>query len=223
MYSTQVMSVPSYRRAPIASLLGLRCPPWVTVAALALAAFAGRRPAPAPPPLAVVPRAIPVIYAPVIVRAPTTAELRADTIAHMLVRKHVDPTNATRWARTFVHYGEQLHVNPKLLVAIAYAESEFKPTARSSAGAIGLMQVVPSRASWGELEGRCGRMTVHNLRNPRVNICFGSHIFRSFLDAHHGDSDRALSAYNNGTGEPNGYADRVYASLASLRPRRGGR
>lgn len=163
----------------------------------------------------------PFLLAPVVVTAPSAAEMRlvfrSDTVARMLTRHHVDTAAAREWAHEFVRYGDQLHVNPKLLVAIAYAESEFNPAAHSHAGAIGLMQVVPSRRSWGEYEGRCGRMTARNLREPRVNICFGSHIFKEFLTVHHGDTDHALAAYNNGTGELNGYPDRVYGSLAVLR------
>ncbi len=163
----------------------------------------------------------PLPMSPVVVSAPTVAErlleMRRDTLALMLTRKHIDSATASEWAREFVVYGEQARVNPKLLVAIAYAESEFNPRAHSHAGAIGLMQVVPERKSWLEYEARCGRMSAKTLHEPRVNICFGAHIFGEFLNRHHGDSDRALAAYNNGTGEMSPYPDRVYASLAALR------
>lgn len=163
----------------------------------------------------------PLPMSPVVVLAPTKLqlrlELRRDTLARMITRKHVDSVTAFEWAREFQTYAEQAQVNPKLLVAIAYAESEFNPSARSHAGAIGLMQVLPEPASWREYESRCGKMTPATLHDPRVNICFGAHIFGEFLRNHHGDSDRALAAYNNGTGAMNSYPDRVYASLASLR------
>jgi len=214
---------------PYAALDGARAPvrgrgrrglrlvaPWLYAAALLAGGTALARSAPAPP-LATPPRSL----EPVIVMAPTRAEWRlarrSDTVATMLTRRHVDSVTARRWAREFVFYGEQVHVNPKLLVAIAYAESRFNPHARSTAGAIGLMQVVPSRTSWGEYESRCGRMSARTLHEPRTNICFGAHIFREFLTVHHGDTDHALAAYNNGTGELNGYPDLVYASLARLR------
>jgi soluble lytic murein transglycosylase-like protein len=163
----------------------------------------------------------PLPMSPVVVVAPTLAQQhsqsRRDTLARMLIRKHVDSATASEWAREFAVYGEQTRVNPKLLVAIAYAESEFNPRARSHAGAIGLMQILPERNSWREYEPRCGRMNASTLHVPRVNICFGAHIFAEFLSRHHGDSDRALAAYNNGTGEPSAYPDRVYSSLAALR------
>lgn len=163
----------------------------------------------------------PLAMSPVMVLAPTISErrmeMRSDTLARMLTRKNVDSVTASQWAHDFVLYGEQTRVNPKLLVAIAYAESEFNPRARSHAGAIGLMQIVPERESWREYEPRCGRMSPMTLHDPRVNICFGAHIFAEFLSRHHGDRDRALSAYNNGTGESSPYPDRVYSSLASLR------
>lgn len=163
----------------------------------------------------------PIAMSPVVVVAPSVAqhqmELRGDTLARMLIRKHVDSATASEWGREFVVYGEQARVNPRLLVAIAYAESEFNPQAHSHAGAIGLMQVVPERSSWREYEPRCGRMSAKSLHEPRVNICFGAHIFGEFLSRHHGDNSRALAAYNNGTGEMNAYPDRVYNSLAALR------
>ena len=163
----------------------------------------------------------PLAMSPVVVVAPSVAErlmdMRRDTLARMLTRKHVDSVTASEWAREFVVYGEQAQVNPKLLLAIAYAESEFNPRAHSHAGAIGLMQIVPERNSWREYEPRCGRMSASTLHVPRVNICFGAHIFGEFLNRHHGDSDRALAAYNNGTGEMSAYPDRVYSSLAALR------
>lgn len=135
----------------------------------------------------------------------------------MLARKHVDSATASQWARDFVRYGEETRVNPKMLVAIAYAESEFNPRATSQAGAIGLMQILPERDSWREYEPRCGRMSVRTLHDPQVNICFGAHIFAEFLSRHHGDRDTALAAYNNGTGEMSRYPGRVYSSLAALR------
>ncbi|MEO9226608.1 MAG: transglycosylase SLT domain-containing protein [Gemmatimonadaceae bacterium] len=157
---------------------------------------------------------------PVVVFAPTLSQLRfqmrADTVARMLARKHVDSTTASEWARDFVRYGEEARVNPKMLVAIAYAESEFNPSARSQAGAIGLMQILPERNSWREYEPRCGRMSVRTLHDPEVNICFGAHIFAEFLRQHHGDRDIALAAYNNGTGEMSRYPGRVYSSLVAL-------
>jgi len=163
----------------------------------------------------------PIAMSPVVVLAPTLSErkleMRRDTLALMLTRKHVDSATAMEWAREFLMYGEQARVNPRLLVAIAYTESEFNPSARSHAGAIGLMQVVPARDSWREYEPRCGRMSPATLHDPRVNICFGAHIFGEFLTRHHGDNDRALAAYNNGTGELNAYPGRVYSSLAALR------
>lgn len=158
---------------------------------------------------------------PIVVLAPERSqwplELRSDTVATMLVSKNVDPDTASRWAHDFVFYGEQVNVNPKLLVAVAYTESEFNPRARSTAGAIGLMQVVPARESWREYEPRCGVMTAQSLHEPRVNICFGAHILREFMTRHHGDTDHALAAYNNGSGKLNKYPKRVYASLASFK------
>lgn len=163
----------------------------------------------------------PIPLAPVVVRAPTKAQrqlqLRADTLARMLTRKNVDSATSVEWARDFVKYGDAAHVNPRLLVAIAYAESEFNPHALSRAGAIGLMQILPERSSWLAYEHKCGRMSPTSLRDPKVNICFGAFIYAEFLERHHGDRTVALAAYNNGTGQMSRYPSRVYASMAALR------
>jgi hypothetical protein len=160
-------------------------------------------------------------FAPVVVAAPVREqwafEFQRDTVAEMLAKKNVDPTTAMRWAREFVYYAHQTRVSPRLLVAIAYAESEFNPRAYSRAGAVGLMQVMPSRTWWREYESRCGTISERALHEPKTNICYGAHIYREFLTRHKGDTDRALAAYNNGSGELNGYPRRVYASLAALR------
>ena len=39
-------------------------------------------------------------------------------------------------------------IRPELIAAVVQAESRFKPTARSGAGAVGLMQLVPRTGRW---------------------------------------------------------------------------
>jgi hypothetical protein len=45
-----------------------------------------------------------------------------------------------------VGYGHIYHLDPALVAAVIYEESRFHPDTRSSAGAIGLMQLLPSTA-----------------------------------------------------------------------------
>lgn len=79
-----------------------------------------------------------------------------------------------------------------LILAVMHAESAFDPGARSSAGAIGLMQVIPAT-------GR--RYGVHvGLHEPEVNVDVGSRYLRDLLAMFDGDKALALAAYNAGEG-----------------------
>jgi soluble lytic murein transglycosylase-like protein len=74
-----------------------------------------------------------------------------------------------------------------LLVATAYEESRMNPRARSAAGAVGLLQVMPSTARALSLDGE----------NPAANVVAGARYLRQLLDRF-GSVELALSAYNAG-------------------------
>jgi hypothetical protein len=73
--------------------------------------------------------------------------------------------------------------------AVIQRESAFNPTALSSAGAIGLMQVLPSNAP------RLG-LAPGALWNPRKNILAGTRLLAVLLRHYQGDVISALVAYN---------------------------
>lgn len=86
-----------------------------------------------------------------------------------------------------------------LVYAIARKESRFVPTARSGAGAYGIMQVMPATAS--ELAGDSAfRRDPTLLFDPAVNMRLGQAYINSVLsmDAIQGDLLRAVVAYNGG-------------------------
>src|SRR5215469_2400627 len=65
-------------------------------------------------------------------------------------------------------------IDPALLAAVIYQESKFRPGARSSSGAIGLMQITPATAR-GIAERTGGTsFRVSDLTNPSINIRYGS-------------------------------------------------
>lgn len=74
-----------------------------------------------------------------------------------------------------------------LLVATAYEESRMNPRARSAAGAVGLLQVMPATARALSLESE----------NPAANVVAGARYLRQLLDRF-GSVELALSAYNAG-------------------------
>jgi soluble lytic murein transglycosylase len=88
-------------------------------------------------------------------------------------------------------------LDPALIAAVIYAESKFDPRP-SSAGAEGLMQILPDTAYFiAHLSG--GRsFTASDLRTPSVNVAYGSYYLRYLLDHYGGNEMLALAAYNGG-------------------------
>jgi len=79
-------------------------------------------------------------------------------------------------------------VDPALLASVAWTESGFRPQAVSSAGAQGLMQIMPATARG---------LGVDPL-DPRQALLGGARYLRQQLDAFGGRADLALAAYNAG-------------------------
>ena len=86
-----------------------------------------------------------------------------------------------------------------LVYAIARKESRFNPSARSGAGAYGMMQVMPATAA--ELSGNpVFRTDPQILFDPAINLRMGQNYIEYVLsmDASQGDLLRAVVAYNGG-------------------------
>ncbi len=89
------------------------------------------------------------------------------------------------------------HLDPALIAAVIYAETKFEPR-ESSAGAEGLMQILPATAYYlAHLSGG-SRFTASDLATPRVNIAYGSYYLRYLLDHYNGNEMLAVAAYNGG-------------------------
>jgi soluble lytic murein transglycosylase-like protein len=82
---------------------------------------------------------------------------------------------------------------PGLVLAVMEVESRFNRWAVSSAGAVGLMQVMPF---WPEQLGLRRR----ELLSTEQNIRMGCAILRYYLDVERNDVRRALARYNGSTG-----------------------
>ncbi|GMQ89869.1 MAG: hypothetical protein BMS9Abin10_0204 [Gammaproteobacteria bacterium] len=93
-------------------------------------------------------------------------------------------------------------LDPELVLAVIEVESDFDQFAISSAGARGLMQVMPF---WLKEIGR----PEDNLFHVRTNLRFGSTILRYYLDQESGNRARALARYNGSAGK-NKYPARVF-------------
>jgi soluble lytic murein transglycosylase len=95
-----------------------------------------------------------------------------------------------------VHAAEN-RLDPALLAAVIESESKFNPSAHSSAGAIGLMQLTPSTAEGIALYTGGTRFRVSDLTDPDINVRYGAWYLRHLLDRYH-DERLALAAYNAG-------------------------
>jgi len=88
-------------------------------------------------------------------------------------------------------------LDPALLAAVIYQESKFKASARSSSGAIGLMQLLPDTAKGIALHTGGTAFRVDDLYDPEINVRYGAWYLRHLLQKY-GDERTALAAYNAG-------------------------
>jgi peptidoglycan lytic transglycosylase len=88
-------------------------------------------------------------------------------------------------------------LEPALLAAVIYRESKFDPDARSDAGAIGLMQLLPATAKGIAINTGGRKFVVEDLYDPEINVRYGAFYLRRLLRKY--DDERlALAAYNAG-------------------------
>ena len=94
-------------------------------------------------------------------------------------------------------HSRNYHLDPALLAAVIYQESKFRAHARSSSGAVGLMQLLPSTAEGIAVHTGGTKFRVSDLENPEINVRYGAWYLRHLLDKY-GDERTALAAYNAG-------------------------
>lgn len=96
-------------------------------------------------------------------------------------------------------------IPPELVLSVIQVESNFDRFAISSAGARGLMQVMPF---WLDELDRPG----DDLFDIRTNIRFGCIILKHYMDRERGNHARALARYNGSTGQ-RWYPKRVFEAM----------
>jgi len=115
----------------------------------------------------------------------------------------------------------QARVDPALIEAVISKESAFDPHATSTAGAQGLMQLMPRTAA---------ALGASDPYDPAQNVLAGARYLRSLLDRFGADVPLALAAYNAGPGaverydgippyaETRSYVGEVLSRYEALRP-----
>jgi soluble lytic murein transglycosylase len=97
-----------------------------------------------------------------------------------------------------VHAREH-HLDPALLAAVIYQESKFDAGAKSSSGAIGLMQLTPSTARGIAIRTGGRAFRTSDLYDPEINIRYGAWYLDNLYQKY-GSERLVLAAYNAGQG-----------------------
>lgn len=92
---------------------------------------------------------------------------------------------------------QQRRLNPLLVTALIRQESRFEPTIRSVAGAVGLMQMLPSTGASVAKQINLKRYT---LSNPDDNVKLGTWFLDQTHQAYNNNSLLAVASYNAGSG-----------------------
>jgi soluble lytic murein transglycosylase len=103
-----------------------------------------------------------------------------------------------------VGHARNYDLDPALVAAVIYRESKFDAGARSSSGAIGLMQLLPDTARGIAINTGGTRFRVSDLYDPEINVRYGSFYLRRLLTKYE-DTRLALAAYNAGQTNVDGW------------------
>lgn len=107
-----------------------------------------------------------------------------------------DGTLITTLDDIFRRASEKYGVSYEYLVAVAKAESDFNPNCVSSAGAKGIMQIMPEEAKG---------LGISDVFDPEQNIMGAAKLLAAHLEKFNGDTTLAAAAYNAGSGRVKQY------------------
>lgn len=133
------------------------------------------------------------------------AEVWLMDMSRRLERRLPDPHYRMELLRRVHYEATRAELQPELVLAVIEVESNFNRWAISSAGAQGLMQIMPF---WLDEIGRPD----DNLFHLNTNLRFGCTILRHYLDRSKGNLTEALARYNGSYGRYT-YPERVYRAL----------
>lgn len=111
---------------------------------------------------------------------------------------HMPLREAAPMVQHGMHAAEAHHIDPVLLLSVVGVESGFRPDSTSSAGAVGLMQVMPAAHP---KKVMAVRRRGHSLREPWVNMRVGADILAEYIQMSGGNVRQALQRYNGSLGD----------------------
>lgn len=111
-----------------------------------------------------------------------------------------------RYSDSVAKYGKMFDVERSVIFAVIHTESKFDADAKSSAGALGLMQIMPATAAWLAQELNV-EYNESMIVSPDYNIMLGvyyiSYLSKSF------EGDKVFAAYNAGEGKIREWGNRI--------------
>ncbi len=110
--------------------------------------------------------------------------------------------NRKRYSAMVTAAAQNLNLRPELLHAVVLAESAYDPRAKSRAGAVGLMQLMPGTAA------RYG-VSEQGRWDPEQNLKAGARYLRDLLKTFKFDLRLALAAYNAGENAVKKYGNNI--------------
>ena len=119
----------------------------------------------------------------------------------------------SRTARVMEYYdevqtecsGKYSNLSDELVLAVIAVESGGKIQIASHAGAMGLMQIIPSTGRYLARKAGLENFTTADLYDPNINIRLGCMYLAELMDKYDNNEQLALSAYNGGPGAVSGY------------------
>ncbi|MCH5252674.1 MAG: lytic transglycosylase domain-containing protein [Lachnospiraceae bacterium] len=121
----------------------------------------------------------------------TSSVKKSDAASTAKTGKSSGGTAETSLQDIFERAAEKYDVSYDFLVAVAKAESDFNPKCVSSAGAMGIMQLMPEN---------CKELGVKDPYDAEQNIMAAAKLLKAHLKKFNGDITLAAAAYNAGSG-----------------------
>ncbi|MEG1192240.1 MAG: lytic transglycosylase domain-containing protein [Clostridia bacterium] len=100
-------------------------------------------------------------------------------------------------------YATTYALDPARVAAVIYCESSFQPEAVSSAGAVGLMQIMPQTGKWVAEKLGEGDYQLQKLTDPETNIRYGCWYLNYLNGRFDEDMTKVTAAYHAGGGRVN--------------------
>jgi soluble lytic murein transglycosylase len=116
------------------------------------------------------------------------------------VERKVGLSDKNHYSGYINQYSNKFGIDAQLVKSVIKKESNINPEAASNKGAIGLMQIMPKTAHEIAVQLNVSDYSLEKLKDPQVNIMFGTYYLRKLLDYYNNNLILALAAYNAGIG-----------------------